>query len=298
NPPANPAPSSGIRTCFVICSRFRYAPPLARTPIHSASVFVAFAGMGGTPENKSAGNAIKLPPPATALIAPPSNPAANRKMARCTLKRTVYHEYRQATNTHPLLDNQFVLFGIDPVIRSRHHLCAAVHFLTPQTRSRAGARRSRDRVPPRPARSAGGQVPPGVNKSGQTPQEIAAKGAFRKPGLPCIGRKKNTSVPPLDSSPRPISPIRSSSSVSTRSTSPNASANTPNSSIGITTGTRLSTPPILPSGNGSSAASSTPATTAWIAISSNTRTRPPSSSFPNPSTSRLTSSPIASSTAG
>ena len=30
-------------------SRLRYAPPLAVTPIHRASVFVALAGIGGTP---------------------------------------------------------------------------------------------------------------------------------------------------------------------------------------------------------------------------------------------------------
>ena len=58
----------------------RYAPPLAAAPVHNASVFVAFAGMGGTPVNKRAGNAMKLPPPATEFNAPPSAPAKNRKM--------------------------------------------------------------------------------------------------------------------------------------------------------------------------------------------------------------------------
>ena len=33
------------------------------------------AGMGGTPVNKSAGNAMKLPPPATEFRAPPRAPA-------------------------------------------------------------------------------------------------------------------------------------------------------------------------------------------------------------------------------
>src|SRR5579863_4930625 len=42
-------------------------------------VFVALAGMGGTPVKSSAGNAIKLPPPATEFKAPPSAPAKKRK---------------------------------------------------------------------------------------------------------------------------------------------------------------------------------------------------------------------------
>src|SRR5206468_7625121 len=48
--------------------------------------------MGGTPVNKSAGKATKLPPPATALIPPPRAPAKNRKMALCRFKRKFYHE--------------------------------------------------------------------------------------------------------------------------------------------------------------------------------------------------------------
>jgi len=50
------------------------------------------AGIGGTPVNKSAGKATKLPPPATALIPPPRAPAKNRKMAVCRFKRKFYHE--------------------------------------------------------------------------------------------------------------------------------------------------------------------------------------------------------------
>ena len=42
---------------------------------------IALAGTGGTPVNSSAGNATKLPPPATALMAPPSAPAKKRNMA-------------------------------------------------------------------------------------------------------------------------------------------------------------------------------------------------------------------------
>jgi len=55
-------------------------------------VFVAFAAIGATPVNKRAGNATKLPPPATAFIAPPIAPATNRKMACEKLKRIFHHE--------------------------------------------------------------------------------------------------------------------------------------------------------------------------------------------------------------
>ena len=55
-------------------------------------MFVAFAGTGGTPVNRRAGKATKLPPPATALIAPPRAPAKNRKMALCRFKQKFYHE--------------------------------------------------------------------------------------------------------------------------------------------------------------------------------------------------------------
>jgi len=48
--------------------------------------------MGGTPVNNSAGKATKLPPPATALIPPPSALAKNRKMALCRFKQKFYHE--------------------------------------------------------------------------------------------------------------------------------------------------------------------------------------------------------------
>jgi len=64
----------------------RYAPPLALVPTHRANVLVALARIGGTPVNKSAGNATKLPPPATALSAPPIMPATNRMIAVCRFK--------------------------------------------------------------------------------------------------------------------------------------------------------------------------------------------------------------------
>src|SRR5258708_17309748 len=55
-------------------------------------VFVAFAGMGGTPVKSSAGNAIKLPPPATEFRAPPNTPAKKRKMADCRFKHSCVPE--------------------------------------------------------------------------------------------------------------------------------------------------------------------------------------------------------------
>ncbi|MGA7930713.1 MAG: hypothetical protein WCA20_32545 [Candidatus Sulfotelmatobacter sp.] len=56
-------------------NRLRYAPPLPTAAVHRAIVFVALAGIGGTPVNSSAGNAMKLPPPATEFSAPPQHPS-------------------------------------------------------------------------------------------------------------------------------------------------------------------------------------------------------------------------------
>src|SRR5205823_14492826 len=50
---------------------------LAREPGHSATVDVAFAGIGSTPVNISAGNEKKLPPPATEFSIPASVAAEN-----------------------------------------------------------------------------------------------------------------------------------------------------------------------------------------------------------------------------
>ena len=82
------AASRGIITRRATSSCLRYAPPLAAAAVHSAIVLVAFAGMGGTPVNSSAGNAMKLPPPATEFNAPPSAPARNRKMANSSVKQS------------------------------------------------------------------------------------------------------------------------------------------------------------------------------------------------------------------
>jgi hypothetical protein len=49
-------------------------------------VLVAFAGIAGTPVNSNVGKATKLPPPATALSAPPSTAAKNNKTAFQRLK--------------------------------------------------------------------------------------------------------------------------------------------------------------------------------------------------------------------
>src|SRR5271166_714227 len=56
----------------------RYAPMLATCPGHSATVLVAFANFAGTPINISVGKLTKLPPPATALMAPATNAAKNK----------------------------------------------------------------------------------------------------------------------------------------------------------------------------------------------------------------------------
>src|SRR5215469_1644070 len=71
--------------------RSRKAPPLKTIPVQRATVLVALAGTCGTPVNTSAGNAMKLPPPATAFMAPPSMPATKRKMAYPRCKLNVYH---------------------------------------------------------------------------------------------------------------------------------------------------------------------------------------------------------------
>src|SRR5580693_6710642 len=92
NPPITLVRTSGIITLRGMFNRMRYAPPLAVVPTQSARVLVALAGTAGTPVNKSAGNATKLPPPATALIAPPSAPAKNRNIAVCKFKQIFYHD--------------------------------------------------------------------------------------------------------------------------------------------------------------------------------------------------------------
>src|SRR6267378_3513148 len=91
NPPMTLVITSGIMTRRVMFSFSRYAPPLAVVPTQRASVFVAFAGMAGTPVRSKAGKETKLPPPATALIAPPRAPAKNRKMAVCRFNSVIYH---------------------------------------------------------------------------------------------------------------------------------------------------------------------------------------------------------------
>src|SRR5207248_1832191 len=65
---------------------------------HKASVLVALAGIAGTPVNKSAGKATKLPPPATALMPPPRAPAKKRKMAVCRFKQRLYHDSQIAVH--------------------------------------------------------------------------------------------------------------------------------------------------------------------------------------------------------
>ena len=54
---------------------------LATDPGHSATVDVAFAGIGRTPVNISAGKDMKLPPPATEFSIPASVAAENNSNA-------------------------------------------------------------------------------------------------------------------------------------------------------------------------------------------------------------------------
>src|SRR5579883_1332951 len=61
----------------------RYAITLAIEPGQSATVLVAFAMIGETPENTNAGKVKKLPPPATALSVPPKR-AAMKRNRNCT----------------------------------------------------------------------------------------------------------------------------------------------------------------------------------------------------------------------
>ena len=100
-PPITLVTASGIITRRERSRCLRYAPELAVTPTHSATVFVAFAEIGATPLNSSAGNAIKLPPPATAFSAPPRAPAQNRKMTVGSGKQQVYHNQCSAGRDKP-----------------------------------------------------------------------------------------------------------------------------------------------------------------------------------------------------
>ena len=81
-PPSSAVMSSGImvfRDSLSNCRR--YALMLATCPGHRATVFVTLAFTGGMPTNSKVGNETKLPPPATALIAPASRAAKNRTVA-------------------------------------------------------------------------------------------------------------------------------------------------------------------------------------------------------------------------
>src|SRR3974377_111142 len=95
-------------------------------------VFVAFAGMGGTPMNRRAGNAMKLPPPATEFRAPPSAPATKRKRNEYGVKQLDVSETSQSANrTHAqrtrscrgneryVLENQFISTLLPPAKRGR-----------------------------------------------------------------------------------------------------------------------------------------------------------------------------------
>jgi hypothetical protein len=94
-PPITLVTTSGTMTRRDRSRCLRYAPVLAVTPTQSATVFVALAEMGATPVNIRAGKAMKLPPPATALSAPPRAPAKKRKIVVWIGKYQVYHNHRK-----------------------------------------------------------------------------------------------------------------------------------------------------------------------------------------------------------
>src|ERR1700676_969288 len=132
NPPTILITISGIITRREMFKCLRYAPPLAVTPTHRASVLVAFAATGATPVNNNAGKAMKLPPPATALSAPPNAPAANKKMACGRVKLVLYHECAGAL--HLAVDwrveaaSTFLTSCDSPYMNVRIH-----HLSTPET---------------------------------------------------------------------------------------------------------------------------------------------------------------------
>src|SRR5258707_15193763 len=86
---------SGIMTRREMSRCLRYAPVLAVTPTQSATVLVALAAIGAMPLNSRAGKAMKLPPPATALSAPPRARATKRKRRVWSVKYQVYHNGRK-----------------------------------------------------------------------------------------------------------------------------------------------------------------------------------------------------------
>src|SRR5690349_12872333 len=63
---------------LVACTVSRYTQAEATDPGRSTSDAVAFAWTGAMPARSSAGKARKVPPPASALAAPPRKAAANR----------------------------------------------------------------------------------------------------------------------------------------------------------------------------------------------------------------------------
>ena len=82
--------SAGSRWRASGVKAFRYATALATVPGQTAAVFVAFAAMGTIPVKISAGKVMKLPPPATELMAPARTAAKKRKTGwpMCTRKDT------------------------------------------------------------------------------------------------------------------------------------------------------------------------------------------------------------------
>ena len=60
---------------------------LATCPGHSATVLVALAFTGGMPTNNSVGKEMKLPPPATELMAPRRRPQRTKQASMSDMHR-------------------------------------------------------------------------------------------------------------------------------------------------------------------------------------------------------------------
>jgi len=78
----------------------RKEPVEASEPSHIATLLVAFAGIGATPDARIAGNEMKLPPPAPALIALATNaaPPMNRSLAKFSARArgdALWHHLQQ-----------------------------------------------------------------------------------------------------------------------------------------------------------------------------------------------------------
>src|SRR5436190_2273928 len=93
-------------------------PP--EVPMTRASVLVALATMGGVPKNSKAGKVTKVPPPATALIAPPAAAATNKpaisvKVIRLRVKLASKPANSRQTSRLTTMANAAILHTVEHV---------------------------------------------------------------------------------------------------------------------------------------------------------------------------------------